>query len=852
MPAGALSVSTARLPDAAADQVPNTPPPPRSSRPMSPTPDWPRGGGTKQGFSAGTAEHLSRLVVEDHLGTGGNGLAMLHNRACDRGVAVDHAAVSRGYASMALERTEVLDRMARKFEAHGLRDDWFFSTAALLDRIEAASAPPSYAAIVGARPEEAATVDALVAALVVLKQTEAEAVLDNDVRDIVLGLAPLEFVQERKVKKDFWRRIVEREFQACMLLDHRVAAPTALELARWLAVDVAGTTMPLGRWCVSTADGQTAELDIQVNGSACITLPGCKAATSGELERVEEEWGYALRLTYGSESSLIRVHGDELELELVGGQLAGKGRRPEGAVVVAEAWAGMAGGVLPVEVPSSNEALPPAVPEPRFALLAYYLVELGLVHCRVDCLYSCREAPTLLAVAALRLALRAFGEAPRPCDVCLEAWAKELLGASCGEKLEQMERSLLALWASPPLQSTVARKWRTRTTLGGALPEAPTAPVAQDSLLVESLLAEDRLSQSPKEEPRTPSATFAAKPDAASAQKEAVRLLTSFLPSFKRAAPSSEAPGAAPGDAPAKRKQEFEDPSAEEPCKRAATLGEDQDPADASQRSLAEESQPAASRDPPRPRGRKLNAFGVCRARAPGAPAGGQAPEDAASATPAASSAEGPLTPAAATLALNSVVSRPRGGLQADMAETQWWDGVWFLHYKVRGIPTTSRIEIQGGCFTWQRRPYSLQLASRPISLKHQSGSTQIMLAEKCSQDQVVWYLQSQGEIRWTREVLGASATAAAAAAFAPALKRTKRTRQGGAPADPGARRIIPGPAGAASAGKLKRQAPGTPGETGRPTRRRQLADGEDLTPLTGCRGEEVPILPLQLPRPVC
>ena len=62
---------------------------------------------------------------------------------------------------------------------------------------------------------------------------------------------------------------------------------------------------------------------------------------------------------------------------------------------------------------------------PRFALLAYFLVELAFAHAPAD-IYCDGASPLALALACLRLSLCAFGEPPLRCEGTLEQAQEEV------------------------------------------------------------------------------------------------------------------------------------------------------------------------------------------------------------------------------------------------------------------------------------------------------------------------------------------------------------------------------------------------------------------------------------------
>ena len=128
-------------------------------------------------------------------------------------------------------------------------------------------------------------------------------------------------------------------------------------------------------------------------------------------------------------------------------------------------WPGMVEGCLPA--PSSELV----ASTPRFALLAYFLVELAFAHAPAD-IYGCGASPLALALACLRLSLHAFGEPPLQCEGALEEAQQE--AEVNGSVVGKLALRLHELWSHLP-NSAVVRKWAARKCeLGGPLPLAPS------------------------------------------------------------------------------------------------------------------------------------------------------------------------------------------------------------------------------------------------------------------------------------------------------------------------------------------------------------------------------------------
>ena len=117
-----------------------------------------------------------------------------------------------------------------------------------------------------------------------------------------------------------------------------------------------------------------------------------------------------------------------------------------------------------------------AASTPRFALLAYFLVELAFSHAPAD-IYGCGASSLALALACLRLSLHAFGEPPLQCEGALEEALRvqELCGQTDPESVAKLTLRVQELWSHLP-NSAVVMKWAARErSLGGPLPLAPSA-----------------------------------------------------------------------------------------------------------------------------------------------------------------------------------------------------------------------------------------------------------------------------------------------------------------------------------------------------------------------------------------
>ncbi|CAE8635025.1 unnamed protein product [Polarella glacialis] len=145
-------------------------------------------------------------------------------------------------------------------------------------------------------------------------------------------------------------------------------------------------------------------------------------------------------------------------------------------------------GSLSAPVPScGNEPAWPSIAEPRFAYMAYYLIELGMVGAQLPEVFFGEASSVCLALAAVRVSLDAFGEPP-PAGLAaaVEGWVRRLLhGDEESRRLERLEATLrgLARNARTEELSMIASKWARRAQLGqlgGALP-VPPEPVAAPS-----------------------------------------------------------------------------------------------------------------------------------------------------------------------------------------------------------------------------------------------------------------------------------------------------------------------------------------------------------------------------------
>jgi len=126
-------------------------------------------------------------------------------------------------------------------------------------------------------------------------------------------------------------------------------------------------------------------------------------------------------------------------------------------------WSGLEKGYLPAVGQQVQ------VPQPRFALLVAFLVELGVVHLEASELYGHSAAFTLLAVSAVWLAAHSFGEPPKSCMNFLDTLQRNLHLEALPETMcfRKLVERLQDLWQHPPVNSEVVRKWHCREILLG-------------------------------------------------------------------------------------------------------------------------------------------------------------------------------------------------------------------------------------------------------------------------------------------------------------------------------------------------------------------------------------------------
>lgn len=164
-------------------------------------------------------------------------------------------------------------------------------------------------------------------------------------------------------------------------------------------------------------------------------------------------------------------------------------------------WPGFDEDQLPPPQPYRLESDSPGgnpTPMARFALLACFLVELVVVH---EPAWVYRPSSMSLPLAALCLALQAFGHTPPPPSHCLQAFRRFVTDLPMAEVLELrlLRDDLCGLWARLGRRgdSKVVKKWKDRVfvCLSDPLPDA--ADVENLPPFLQALLAEADVPFSP-------------------------------------------------------------------------------------------------------------------------------------------------------------------------------------------------------------------------------------------------------------------------------------------------------------------------------------------------------------------
>jgi len=308
----------------------------------------------------------------------------MHMKAADCEV---KGAVFQG--NLVRDRRLWIDKFTSSFAKNGLRDEWLAETVFIMDRVASADELHRHWDSDSWR---------LAALLIVLKMSEAEAELDNHVRDVMFGTCP-ELASEK-----LWQGIRDAEHTIYRLLDFRVFKPTALDVAGRVALDICAAALPYG--------------DPDVDSGA---------------------------------------------------------------------WTGLAKGRIPAPTPAGRK-------EQRFSVVSHFvamvsfLVELSVVHIPAE-VYRTEASSSVLALAALHLALHTFGDPPAAAVKAFEKARQETIGTSelANANLMRLIESVHKLWGSPPSDSQVVKKWRSRQSeLGGRsllwapLRPPPLALVAQE------------------------------------------------------------------------------------------------------------------------------------------------------------------------------------------------------------------------------------------------------------------------------------------------------------------------------------------------------------------------------------
>jgi hypothetical protein len=108
---------------------------------------------------------------------------------------------------------------------------------------------------------------------------------------------------------------------------------------------------------------------------------------------------------------------------------------------------------------------------PRFVALSEFFVELAVAHAQEE-IYRDSSPPIALALAAVQLAMHAFGSPPATCIAAFEAAEREVRsseGTACFT-YTPLTVALYALWKKPPYESQVVAKWKLREDRGLLVP----------------------------------------------------------------------------------------------------------------------------------------------------------------------------------------------------------------------------------------------------------------------------------------------------------------------------------------------------------------------------------------------
>ena len=175
---------------------------------------------------------LDRLLVDPKYGAAE--LARLHEQS-------KHALDWAAPFNYRRTRPIIVDWLVKAFDTMGLRDEWLVNCICLLDRISSQRAAQEN----GLKQKEKSIslqkdwkkmlVESLCAVLMALKISSAEAETRMPVKHIIFNLMR----NSADSGEELWPHIFQTELRFLLLIDFRVAQPTAMDLVGRLALDVA-------------------------------------------------------------------------------------------------------------------------------------------------------------------------------------------------------------------------------------------------------------------------------------------------------------------------------------------------------------------------------------------------------------------------------------------------------------------------------------------------------------------------------------------------------------------------------------------------------------------------------------
>lgn len=300
-------------------------------------------------------------------------------------------------------RSAVLTWLTRAFGSLGLQDSWLAASVSLLDRSAAAAAPKS------APSGERLGPWVLAATMLALKLSEAEAALSCDPGDVVLVMASGLPSAWRPSSRDVFRKaLAAAEQWILVVLNYQVATPTSHELIDHFVV----------------------------------ILTRSAADVLGE-----EDWAGFRRQS--------RLDGKSL---------------PDGRLRFADIGQSMtkneelACSCVERAASKYTQRVQTLTPKRNFGMVATYLVELALAH-DPQIVYGTRSPLTIVALAALDLAISAFPWLPAECANIFHGELRHVLAMDEFSKFQMAREGLHALWAQPPGVSEVVQKWHARLPL---------------------------------------------------------------------------------------------------------------------------------------------------------------------------------------------------------------------------------------------------------------------------------------------------------------------------------------------------------------------------------------------------